>query len=206
MTRILFQGDSITDAGRKNDEDNPLGFGYAMLVSAALGQQNPNAYEFLNRGVNGDRITRLYARIKSDLINLQPDVLSILIGVNDVWHEISSHNGTDTPKFLKIYRMLLEETLAALPNLKIMLFAPYVMRGRHTEERFDEFRTGVAEKAEAVRQIAGEFRLPFFTLQDKFDAAAKLAPNDYWLKDGVHPTLFGHQLIANAWLEAYRTL
>lgn len=204
--RILFQGDSITDAGRKKDEAHPLGFGYAMLASSALGLQSPGKYEFINRGVGGDRITRLYARIKSDLINLSPDVMSILIGVNDVWHELKSNNGTATPKFLKIYRMLLEETLEALPQLKIMLFAPYVMRGSATEPFFEPFQSGVAEKAEAVRQIAAEFSLPYFTLQDKFDEAAKLAPPEYWLRDGVHPTLFGHQLIANEWLKAFQTL
>ena len=207
MTRIVIQGDSVTDAERLKDEHNQLGRGYPMLVAARLGVEAPGKYEVLNRGVGGDRITGVYDRVKKDITNLQPDVLSILIGVNDVWHELApSHCGTDTPKFLRVYRMLLEEVLAAVPQVKIMLLAPYVLPGEKTEKYYDEFRAGVDEKCEAVRQIAEEFRLPYITLQDKFDAAAKKAPNDYWLRDGVHPTLNGHALIADAWLEAFKSL
>ena len=207
MTRIVIQGDSVTDAGRMKDERNQLGRGYPMLVAAQLGLEAPGKYEVLNRGVGGDRITGVYDRVKKDITNLEPDVLSILIGVNDVWHELApSHCGTDTPKFTRVYRMLLEEVLAAVPQVKIMLFAPYVLRGEKTEKYYDAFRAGIEEKETAVRQLAGEFRLPFYTLQDKFDAAAKLAPNEYWVRDGVHPTLNGQMLIASEWLKAFREL
>ncbi|MBQ9920892.1 MAG: lysophospholipase, partial [Clostridia bacterium] len=87
--RILFQGDSITDAGRARDNDINLGTGYPMLVKATLGFEEPGKYEFFNRGISGNRVVDLYARIKNDIINLKPDVMSILIGVNDVWHEYS---------------------------------------------------------------------------------------------------------------------
>ncbi len=106
--RILFQGDSITDAGRSRTDDVPVGVGYPLLVKAALGFENPGKYEFFNRGISGDRIVDVYARIKSDIINLKPDVMSILIGVNDVWHELTENpNGVDADKFYRIYSMLI---------------------------------------------------------------------------------------------------
>lgn len=111
--RILFQGDSITDCGRHRDQFHDLGRGYPHLIKAGLGLDCPGDYEFINRGISGNRIVDLYARIKCDFINLQPDYASIYIGVNDTWHEIASQNGVDTAKFEKIYEMLIDEIQAA---------------------------------------------------------------------------------------------
>ena len=119
--RILFQGDSITDAGRSRTDEVNVGVGYPLLVKAMLGFENPGKYEFFNRGISGNRIVDLYARIKQDLINHNPDYLSILIGVNDVWHELNEQNGVAAPKFEKIYSMLIEEIKEALPNIKIFI-------------------------------------------------------------------------------------
>ena len=106
MKTILFQGDSITDAGRARDNDSNVGIGYPVLVKGTLGFEHPGEYTFLNRGISGNRVVDVYARIKSDIINLKPDVMSILIGVNDVWHEFSRKNGVDAEKFEKVYSML----------------------------------------------------------------------------------------------------
>ena len=104
MKKILFQGDSITDALRQRWETSVYnGSGYATLVSAHLGYEYPNRFEFVNRGISGNRITDLISRIKCDFINLEPDYLSILIGINDVWHEISSKNGVSEEKFERYY-------------------------------------------------------------------------------------------------------
>ena len=106
--RILFQGDSITDCYRVKEGDAldiRIGMGYALMCQAELMYEEPGKYEIFNRGVSGNRITDLYARIKSDIINLKPDVMSILIGVNDVWHELSSQNGVSAEKYEKIYDM-----------------------------------------------------------------------------------------------------
>ena len=103
MKTILFQGDSITDAGRNRENDANLGVGYPTLIKGELGFEEPGEFCFLNRGIGGNRIVDLYARIKMDIINLKPDVMSILIGVNDVWHDFSMHNGVDAEKFYKIY-------------------------------------------------------------------------------------------------------
>ena len=101
--KILFQGDSITDADRRDDFNCDLGRGYPVYVAGRLGLEQPDAYQFVNRGISGNRIVDVYARIKQDIINLKPDVISFLIGVNDAWHEISGQNGVATDKFKKIY-------------------------------------------------------------------------------------------------------
>ena len=153
--RILFTGDSITDVNRtdmvrmteewmsrdpnatpqQREEavDRALGCGYPLLVASQLGAQEPGRYEFLNRGISGNRVVDLDARIKRDCINLRPDVISILIGVNDVWHELGEHNGVDAPKFRRVYEGMLQEITHALPGVKLILLEPYVLQGpRHT--------------------------------------------------------------------------
>lgn len=206
MKKILFQGDSITDCGRNAHSGSmiSIGQGYAMLVCSALGYKHPQEYEFENRGISGNRIVDVYSRIKTDGWNLEPDVLSILIGVNDVWHEIASWNGVDAVRYEKVYRMLIEDTLERLPNIKIMILEPFVLKASATEENWDEFKNEVALRAEAAKRIADDYKLIFVPLQEKFDLAAKKT-NDtsYWLADGVHPTPAGHGLIAEAWLEAF---
>ncbi len=210
--RILFQGDSITDVSRNRDDCYGMGGGYPNFVKATLGAQYPGKYEFLNRGVSGNRIVDLYARMKIDFINLKPDVASILIGVNDVWHEISRQNGVATPKFERIYRMLLDEVLAACPDIKLLLLSPFVLLGTATlntpdvPDRWERFQADVAEKRAVTRKLAAEYSLPFVDLQAVFDRALESAASEYWTVDGVHPTACGHELIKNAWLNAAEPL
>ena len=210
--RILFQGDSITDVGRDRNNFYGLGRGYACMAAASLGLDNPGEYEFINRGIGGDRIVDVYARIKRDFINLKPDYASLLIGVNDTWHEVNIENGVDTAKFEKIYSMMLDEIFAALPNLKLFLIAPYVLEGSGTcssEEqpnKWEFFKADVAEKAEAVKRIAQKYNLPVIDLQSEFDKACALAPNEYWAYDGVHPTSCGHELIKRAWIQMFNEI
>lgn len=206
MRTILFQGDSITDAGRAWDNDNIVGNGYPVLVKGTLGFECPGEYTFLNRGVSGSRVVDMYARIKSDIINLKPDVMSILIGVNDVWHEISRKDGVDAEKYFKIYSMLIEEVKAALPDIQIMILEPFVVKGAATDEAWDVFRTEVEKRAIKARMIAEKYDLVFIPLQVKFDEALKLAPSEYWFRDGVHPNTEGHELIKREWLKAFKGL
>ena len=206
MRTVLFQGDSITDAGRAWDNDNIVGNGYPVLVKGTLGFECPGEYTFLNRGVSGSRVVDMYARIKSDIINLKPDVMSILIGVNDVWHEISRKDGVDAEKYFKIYSMLIEEVKAALPDIQIMILEPFVVKGAATDEAWDVFRTEVEKRAIKARMIAEKYDLVFIPLQVKFDEALKLAPSEYWFRDGVHPNTEGHELIKREWLKAFKGL
>ena len=206
MKRILFQGDSITDAGRARDNDAARGIGYPTLVSASLGFDRPDEFEFINKGISGNRVIDLIARVKSEIINLKPDYMSILIGINDVWHEINYQNGIDTKRYEMYYNMLIEEVREALPDIKIMILEPFVLKGVATEENWDKFRSGAEEKAAAAKRVAEKNNLLFVPLMEKFDEAAKNAPDTYWLADGVHPTAMGHELIKREWLKAFETL
>ena len=138
MKTFLFQGDSITDADRQRENIANFGYGYPNIVAAKYLSECVNEYNFINKGISGNRIVDLYARIKIDLINLKPDYLSILIGINDVWHEIQSQNGVDNEKFKKILSMLIEEVKEALPDIKIIMLEPFVLKGPATEENWDE--------------------------------------------------------------------
>ena len=206
MKTILFQGDSITDAGRDRGDDAFEGNGYPTLVKGAIQYDYPNEYMVYNRGVSGNRIVDLYARIKADMINLKPDIMSILIGVNDVWHELDDENGVDAHKFFKVYSMLIEELKEALPDVKIMILEPFVLKERATEEHWDVFYSEVRKRAEKAKEIAEKYDLLFIPQQDKFDEAAKLAENCYWSRDGVHPTVAGHELIKREWIKGFKKL
>lgn len=202
--KILFQGDSITDAGRNYQNDLIKGFGYATLVSAELGFDYVGKYEFINRGISGNRIVDLYARIKKDIINIKPDIMSILIGVNDVWHESMEFNGVDAEKFEKIYNMLIEEVKTALPDIKIMILEPFALKGTATEEQWDLFRSEVEKRANVAKSVAEKNKLIFVPLMDKFDNMDKVSPANYLTWEGVHPTLAGHELIKREWIKAFK--
>lgn len=206
--KILLYGDSITDACRVRDQDNTIyayGNGYSKYIAGELVGRNPLKYEVINRGISGDRIVDLYARIKRDVWNLQPDVLSILVGINDIWHELSfGKNGVDIVRYEKIYRILIEDTLERLPNLKIILCEPFVLEGSATKEKFEEF-SQIREYAKVVKKLAKEYNLYFLPLQDKFDEAVKTIPAHLLLFDGVHPETAGAVLIADEWLKLFKT-
>ena len=181
----------------------PFGSGYPMLVASSLYRDDPLKYKVLNRGVSGDRIVDLYARVKSDVWNLEPDVLSILVGVNDIWHEINGKNGVEANRFEKVYSMMIEDTLDRLPNLKIVLCEPFVLKGICTSEKFSEFQK-VYEYARIVKRLAEQYNLYFLPLQEKFNAAEKKYGAEKYLYDGVHPMVAGATLIADAWLHLFK--
>lgn len=195
MKTFLFQGDSITDADRQRGNDNNYGYGYPNLLAAELLKNRPHEFNFINRGISGNRIVDVYARMKADIINLKPDYMSILIGVNDVWHELADKNGVCAEKFEKIYSMLIEELLEELPELKIIILEPFVLKGPATSEKWGIFRPEVEKRAEVAKKIAEKYGLAFVALQDKLDEASKDGDTEYWLADGVHPTAAGHALI-----------
>ena len=204
--RIVFQGDSITDVGRNTNNGSliSMGQGYPLMITGDLSAKYPGEYEFVNRGISGNRVVDIYARIKKDCWNLEPDVLSLLIGVNDVWHEFNPDaNGVDAARFEKMYRILAQDTLERFPNCKIIAMEPFVLHGPAVDENWEGFYSEVLLRAKAVRKVAEELGLIFVPLQEKLEEACKLQPSTYWLGDGVHPTPAGHRLIANAWEEAF---
>ncbi len=205
--KIVFFGDSITDMGRDRNTDKTtyaLGEGYVFLAAGELLKKDPAGYEILNRGIAGDRVPDLYARIKRDVWNAEPDVLSILVGINDVWHECNG-NGVEIDRYEKVYRMTIEDTLKKLPEIKIILCEPFVLRCAATEADFDVM-SEVREYAEVVKKLAEEYGLTFVPLQKKFDEAAAKYGAEKFLHDGVHPDVAGAKLIADAWLEAFGKL
>ncbi len=203
---ILFQGDSITDAHRTRDNDFYPGSGYSTMIHGQLGFQYPGKYHFINRGISGNRIVDLYARMKSDIINLEPDVVSILIGVNDVWHELDRQNGVEASRFERVYDMLISDLKEAMPECRFILMEPFILPGSATapnEEHWERFYREVQLRAQAVARLAEKHELTFVPLQNNLNEACAKARSTYWLYDGVHPTVAGHALIAQAWLEKF---
>lgn len=197
MKTFLFQGDSITDANRvdENQDNFGLGCGYALLLASEVERNTKGKIKFVNRGNSGDRITDVYARIKEDIINLKPDYMSILIGVNDVSHELTMNCGVKPEKFKKIYKMLIEEIKEELPEIKIIILEPLVLKGSATTELWEQFNCEVRKLAEVSKQVAEQFSLRFVPLQAEFDKASSDGDTRYWSVDGIHPTAAGHQII-----------
>ena len=205
--RILFQGDSVTDSGRDKTKDSEIGFGYTFLVKSELGYKYPEKYEFISRGVGGNRIVDLYARIKKDIINVKPDVVSILVGINDVLHEIGEcPNGIDAEKYYNIYCLIIEEIKKELPNTKIMIMEPFFLPNIAREPNCEYFDRETRIRAKMARKVAEKFSLPFIPLQEGFDELCKKAPPEYWLHDGVHPTSMGYVHIKDQWIKAFNNL
>lgn len=203
---ILFQGDSITDAGRKKDSADfntaaNLGSGYANQAAAELLFNNASKdLKIYNKGISGNKVYQLAERWDTDCLALKPDILSILIGVNDYWHK---HNGKyeGTLEIYKNdYRALLKRTKEALPDIKLIIGEPFAVRGVKAVDdtwypQFDEYRA-------AAKALADEFNAIFIPYQKVFDEAQKQAPGVYWTNDGVHASLAGAKLMAEAWLKA----
>ncbi len=204
--KFLFQGDSITDAGRDSYE-NPeaLGTGFPRLIASDLMFEHAD-YEFLNTGINGSRVVDLLARWKKDCLNLKPDVLTILIGVNDVWHELGNQRGVDAELFERVYDILLEETVKALPNTKLILMGAYVTHGTATDSAWEQFSSEVSKRRESAGRLAEKYGCRYIDLQEVFDRAQEKAPVEHWTGDGVHPTIAGHKLIALAWEAAWEEM
>ncbi len=205
---ILFQGDSITDSGR-NKEDSGfntsrnLGSGYPLLAGAALlnkyAELNLKIY---NKGISGNKVFQLAERWDKDCLELKPDVLSILIGVNDIWHKLNGNYDGTVDIYRRDYIALLERTLKALPNVKLIICEPFAVKGVKAVD--DKWYPEFYDYQKAAKDIAIQFGAVFIPYQKIFDEAQKKAPGAYWTGDGVHPTLAGAQLMAKAWMKAIK--
>ncbi len=197
--RFLFQGDSITDTGRLNHEDpHDLGCGYVLLLGAELACFHPEN-EILNMGILSNRVLHLLARWKKDCLNLRPDVLTVLGGVNDGGHWY----GVKPALFEEVYNILLRETREKLPDTRILLMGSYCMHGTATEGVWDLVSEGTAVRREITEKLAKRYGTDYVDLQEEFDRALQKLPPTHWTIDGVHPTPAGHRLIAQAWKRAY---
>ena len=204
---LLFQGDSITDCGRDRAIAEPnraeaLGTGYPLLIASELLRDRPEAsLRIFNRGVSGNTVPNLDARWQADALDLKPDILSILIGVNDIWHKLNGNYTGTVEQYEAGYGALLDRTRRALPGVRLVVMEPFVLRtGAVTDAWFPEFD---ARRAVAAR-VAARAGTTFVALHDLFQRLTHQAPSAYWAADGVHPTVAGHGAIARAWLEAVR--
>ena len=202
---ILFQGDSITDAGRDRNgegnvnDTNALGKGYVYSIATQLlADRAGDGLKIYNRGISGNKVFQLADRWDKDCLELKPDVLSILIGVNDIWHALNGNYDGTVEKYEKDYKALLERTLKALPNVKLVICEPFVLRcGAVNDKWFPEF-----DQYRAVaRKMSKEFNARFVPFQSMFDNAVKKAPPAHWAADGVHPTMAGADLMGQEWLK-----
>ncbi len=201
---VLFQGDSITDAGRNRNsaaanDRNGLGHGYPYLLAGALLADHPQArLKVFNRGISGHKVPDLDDRWQEDTIDLKPTVLSILVGVNDIWHKLAGRYDGTVDDYLSGFRALLQRTTAALPETRIVVCEPFALRcGAVNDSWYPEFD----QRRAAAKQLADELELAFVPFQSMFDQAVKQAPPQYWAGDGVHPSLAGHALMAKTWRE-----
>lgn len=205
-TTVLFQGDSITDADRDRTDSEPnvasaLGRGYPYLIAAAELAEHPrNQLRFLNRGVSGNKIPDLAERWEADTLALAPDVLSVLMGVNDFWHRLlQGYTGT-VQDYERGHLALLDSARARNPRLRIVVLEPFVLRTGAVDARwFPEFD----ERRAAAARVARAAHATFIPLQAMFDRLVRAAPPAYWAADGVHPTAAGHAAIAHAWRDAF---
>ena len=200
---ILFQGDSITDGGRQrtgSDYNHIMGQDYAYILAAQIGAQSPERdLVFLNRGISGNRVPDLEARWQDDTIALHPQLLSILIGVNDLLSQ--GERAVTLEQFEGGYDHLLAETIAALPTTKIVLGEPFLLPVGKQKADFAANMAEMKKRQAAVDRLAAKYHLPVVHYQQAFDAACTKAPPEHWSWDGVHPTYAGHGLMAQEWLK-----
>jgi len=198
-SRVLFQGDSITDGnrGRNQDPNHILGHGYVFIIAAAQGAQYPERHlVFLNRGCSGNKVSDLQTRWPADTINLKPDVLSIAIGINDYCF------GVPADKFAEQYDQLLAATVKALPKVRLVLCEPFGLPVGRFKANWTQVRADLQQRQAAVARLAAKYHAILVPFQQAFDEACRRAPADYWIWDGVHPTYSGHQVMAAAWARA----
>lgn len=190
---VLFVGDSITDAGRRDDPDG-LGFGYVRRIAQALASRGDRR-TILNRGIGGDRIGDLRARWETDAIALAPSTLSVYVGVNDTWRRFDQGLETSIEHFEGVYRELLEEARAA-SNPRLILVEPFLAP---LSEEQREWLDDLDGKRDAVASLATEFGAAFVPLHRILTVAAAHHGAAAIAADGVHPTELGVELIAEAW-------
>ena len=214
--KILFFGDSITDAGRRKERGIPwqtqydYGCGFVRCIATKLFRDPSIKCEIVNRGLSSNVLADLYARIRPDVWNEKPDVLSILVGINDVWRYIDDEwNEIYVDHFESLYRIMIEQTKQLFPDIKIILCEPYVIKGAvvnatpEMPDRFERF-CRVYKYAKAVKRLAEKTGSFFLPLQEKFSAAEKTPEVSLYTDDGVHPHLLGAEMIADEWIKLFK--
>ena len=197
---LVFQGDSITDAGRDKRNYHDMGRGYPLYASQHLAEANPDVeFEFINFGISGNRTSQLFDRLYEDALVFEPDVISILIGVNDVWHRFGGHKIATTDAQLELnYRCILER-IRRETNAKIVMLTPFLL----DKEPFEGMREEVVRAQAIVKRLAEEFADVYIPLDEHFEEALKTQPEPlYYSGDGVHPNDNGRMFIGKLYADA----
>ncbi|MDB5246994.1 MAG: hypothetical protein JWQ40_1388 [Segetibacter sp.] len=204
---FLFQGDSITDGNRTRDNDwnHVMGHGYPYIIASRLWFDFPaKGFHFFNRGISGNKLTDLAARWQKDTLDIKPDLLSILIGVNDTAAFIKGDKNFTAGEYEKGYRELLQQTKEKLPNVQLVLCEPFILRGARVNDKWNEYAAEIAQRQEIVKRLSTEHNAIFIEFQAAFDKALLKAPAEYWIWDGIHPMPAGHELMAREWIQQVR--
>ena len=205
---ILFQGDSITDAGRErmkqqSNLSGSFGTGYSFLAASRLLNENPSKdLSIFNRGISGNKVYQLSERWQRDCFDLNPALLSILVGVNDFWHTLDGKYDGTVEKYAQDYKQLLVLTRKMLPEVKLVIGEPFAVAG--TSAVTDKWFPAFDGYRASAKKLADEFNAVFIPYQAIFNEALNYAPAKYWTGDGVHPSMAGSSLMAEAWLNAVK--
>ena len=200
---VLFQGDSITDCQREKkrktaNDGRAMGRGYPLLIGSELLRDYPALdLKCFNRGVSGNRVPSLQQRWRKDCIDLKPQVLSILVGVNDIWHKMNGKYDGTTETYRVGFTKLLADTKRQLPECKIVICEPFALRvGSVKDSWYPEFD----DRRRVAREVCDEAGALWVPFQSMFDEAVEAGTSaKYWLGDGVHPTMAGHALMTETW-------
>ena len=202
---ILFQGDSITDGnrGRNSDPNHIMGHGFAFSIASRLGADYPEKrFEFINRGISGNKILDLAARWQTDTLDLKPDILSILDGVNDSSSVVYRWEpAVSIEKYEEVYNSLLELTKTQIPEIIFVLCEPFILPVGKVKENWEAYHADMIQRQAIVRKLSQEHKAIYVGFQDVFDKACEKAPADYWIWDGIHPRVAGHELMAREWIK-----
>jgi len=201
---FLFQGDSITDAGRSFDKDwnHVFGQGSAYLIASRLNYEYPDRdYKFFNRGISGNTIDDLASRWQKDTIDMNPDILSMLVGINDVQGVIKGTSKTTADDFGNTYDKLLHQTVTELPRIQLIINEPFILPVGMVKANLTSWTNELQKRQDILKNLATKYNAVYVPLQDAFNKALKKAPADHWIWDGIHPMPAGYELVAREWLK-----
>lgn len=225
---ILFFGDSITDGGRGRNMDGNhiLGHGFAYMCSAKLSYEYIHKqFQFANKGISGNTVLNLLERVDDDVIKIKPDLVNILVGINDVF-DVQRSGGSDAANpFMEKFKELISKIKTALPNTVITVCEPFYLESdsyeniwkntpyiqceedvkplnaTYDKEQIEFVKKEISKIQEYLREYAAEENLVLVELQKEFDRLSKTVSPRYLIWDSVHPSVTGHALIARAWLD-----
>jgi lysophospholipase L1-like esterase len=178
-----------------------MGHGYQYIISSKLWFENPEKnYMFYNRGISGNRVKDLENRWQTDALDLKPDIISILVGINDVGAIVFNRAPETIEQFETHYKNILDRTKKALPQTKIILCEPFILPVGKVLDNLELYESEVIKQQKVIRELSKTYDTVFVEFQKPFTIACKKAPANYWMWDGIHPMPAGHELMAREWI------